>query len=135
MHNVYVIAEAGVNHNGKLELARRLIDHAADAGVDAVKFQTFDAKNLATRSAPKASYQQETTDAAESQLEMLRKLELPREWHWELRERAHSRGIEFLSSAFDSSSLAFLEELDMPFYKVPSGELTNGPLLWKFAKQ
>jgi N-acetylneuraminate synthase len=135
MHNVYVIAEAGVNHNGKLELARQLIDHAADAGVDAVKFQTFDAKNLATRSAPKASYQQETTDAAESQLEMLRKLELPREWHWELRERARSRGIEFLSSAFDISSLAFLEELDMPFYKVPSGELTNGPLLWKFAKQ
>lgn len=135
MQNVYVIAEAGVNHNGELELARQLVDCAADAGVDAVKFQTFDAKKLATSAAPKAAYQQRTTDATESQLEMLRKLELPREWHWELRERARSRGIEFLSTAFDASSLRFLEELDMPFYKVPSGELTNGPLLWQFARQ
>jgi N-acetylneuraminate synthase len=135
MQHVYVIAEAGVNHNGELELARRLVDCAAEAGADAVKFQTFDAKKLATRSAPKASYQQRTTDAAESQLEMLRKLELPREWHWDLRERARSRGIEFLSTAFDVGSLAFLEELDMPFYKVPSGEITNGPLLWQFARQ
>lgn len=135
MHNVYVIAEAGVNHNGELELARRLVDCAAEAGADAVKFQTFDANKLATRAAPKASYQQRTTDAAESQLEMLRKLELPREWHWELRERARSQGIEFLSTAFDAGSLTFLEELDMPFYKVPSGELTNGPLLWQFASK
>lgn len=132
---VYIIAEAGVNHNGELALARELVDRAADSGVDAVKFQTFDAKKLATRTAPKASYQQRITDAAESQLEMLRKLELPREWHWELRERARSRGIEFLSTAFDCTSLTFLEELDMPFYKVPSGELTNGPLLWQFARQ
>jgi N-acetylneuraminate synthase len=135
MQNVYVIAEAGVNHNGELELARRLVDCAAESGADAVKFQTFDAKKLATSAAPKASYQKRTTDAAGSQLEMLRKLELPREWHWELRERAHARGIEFLSTAFDAGSLTFLEELDMPFYKVPSGELTNGPLLWQFARQ
>jgi N-acetylneuraminate synthase len=135
MQHVYVIAEAGVNHNGDLELARQLVDRAAEAGANAVKFQTFDAKKLATRSAPKASYQQRTSDAAESQLEMLRKLELPREWHWELRERARSRGIQFLSTAFDAGSLAFLEELDMPFYKVPSGEVTNGPLLWQFARQ
>ena len=135
MPNVYVIAEAGVNHNGELELARQLVDCAAEAGADAVKFQTFDAMKLATLAAPKANYQQRTTDAAESQLEMLRKLELPREWHWELRERARSRGIEFLSTAFDAGSLTFLEELDMPFYKVPSGELTNGPLLWQFARQ
>lgn len=135
MHNVYVIAEAGVNHNGELDFARRLVDCAADSGANAVKFQTFDAKKLATRAAKKASYQQLTTDAAESQLDMLRKLELPREWHWELRERARSRGIEFLSTAFDVASLTFLEELDMPFYKVPSGELTNGPLLWQFANQ
>lgn len=132
---VYVIAEAGVNHNGELELARQLVDCAAEAGADAVKFQTFDAMKLATRAAPKANYQQRTTDAAESQLEMLRKLELPREWHWELRERARSRGIEFLSTAFDAGSLTFLEKLDMPLYKVPSGELTNGPLLWQFARQ
>jgi N-acetylneuraminate synthase len=132
---VYVIAEAGVNHNGELSLALQLVDRAADAGADAVKFQTFDAKKLATVSAPKASYQQRTTDTAESQLDMLRKLELPRQWHWELQERARYRGIEFLSTAFDAGSLAFLEELNMPFYKVPSGELTNGPLLWQFARQ
>jgi N-acetylneuraminate synthase len=135
MHNVYVIAEAGVNHNGELELARRLVDCAAAAGADAVKFQTFEAKKLATSAAPKANYQQQATDPAESQLEMLSKLELPREWHWELSERARSQGIEFLSTAFDISSLSFLEELDMPFYKVPSGELTNGPLLWQFARK
>lgn len=132
---VFIIAEAGVNHNGSLGTALQLVDVAADAGADAVKFQTFDAERLATRAAPKASYQQRTTDAAESQLEMLRKLELPQEWHWDLRERARLRGIEFLSTAFDAGSLAFLEELDMPFYKVPSGELTNGPLLWQFARQ
>lgn len=135
MHNVYVIAEAGVNHNGELEIARQLVDCAAAAGADAVKFQTFDAKKLATCAAPKASYQQQTTNSSESQLEMLQKLELPHEWHWELRERARSRGIEFLSTAFDAGSLIFLEELDLPFYKVPSGELTNSPLLWQFARQ
>lgn len=135
MKPVYVIAEAGVNHNGDLSLARELVDRAADAGANAVKFQTFDAKKLASRSAPKAGYQKQTTEAGESQLEMLRKLELPREWHHELRERALARGIEFLSTAFDPDSLDFLETLDMPFYKVPSGEITNGPLLWKFARQ
>ena len=132
---VYIIAEAGVNHNGDLDIARDLVDRAAEAGADAVKFQTFEANKLATRLAPKASYQQQNTDAAESQLEMLRKLELPREWHWELRALARSRGIEFLSTAFDINSLNFLEELDMPFYKVPSGELTNSPLLWQFARR
>jgi len=135
MNPVYVIAEAGVNHNGDLALARELVDRAADAGANAVKFQTFDAKKLASRSAPKAGYQKQTTEAGESQLEMLRKLELPREWHHELRERAQARGIEFLSTAFDPDSLDFLETLGMPFYKVPSGEITNGPLLWKFARQ
>lgn len=135
MKHVYVIAEAGVNHNGQLELARQLVDAAAAAGADAVKFQTFDATKLATKAAPKASYQQQTTDAQESQLEMLRKLELPHAWHQELRERARERGIQFLSTAFDAGSLAFLETLDMPFYKVPSGEITNGPLLWQFARQ
>lgn len=131
----YIIAEAGVNHNGRLTLARELVDRAADAGANAVKFQTFNAGQLASRTAPKAAYQMQTTGNAETQLDMLRKLELPREWHFELRERTLARGIEFLSTAFDSDSLDFLESLGMPFYKVPSGEITNGPLLWKFARQ
>lgn len=132
--SVYIIAEAGVNHNGSLELARALVDAAAAAGADAVKFQTFDAHKLASRSAPKAAYQKQHTDAAESQLAMLQKLELPREWHRELQARAHDQGIAFLSTAFDSDSLAFLVELEMPLFKIPSGELTNGPLLWQFAR-
>lgn len=133
--DIYIIAEAGVNHNGELALARELVERAADAGADAVKFQTFDAKKLANSTAPKANYQKQSTEATESQLEMLRKLELPREWHHELRELAQRRGIQFLSTAFDIDSLDFLESLGMPFYKVPSGEITNGPLLWKFARQ
>ncbi|MGH8380610.1 N-acetylneuraminate synthase [Pseudomonas sp.] len=132
--SVYVIAEAGVNHNGERDLAFRLIDLAASAGADAVKFQTFDAQKLASVNAPKALYQQRTTDAAESQLAMLQKLELPRAWHAELQAHAKSRGIEFISTAFDSDSLEFLVSLDIPFFKVPSGELTNGPLLWQFAR-
>ncbi|EZP67972.1 MULTISPECIES: N-acetylneuraminate synthase [Pseudomonas] len=131
---VYVIAEAGVNHNGERELAFELVDLAASAGADAVKFQTFDARKLASASAPKALYQQETTDAAESQLAMLQKLELPRAWHADLQSHAKARGIEFISTAFDSDSLDFLCSLDIPFFKVPSGELTNGPLLWQFAR-
>jgi N-acetylneuraminate synthase len=133
--DIYIIAEVGVNHNGELALARELVERAADAGADAVKFQTFDAKKLASSTAPKANYQKQSTEATESQLEMLRKLELPREWHHELRELAQRRGIQFLSTAFDIDSLDFLESLGMPFYKVPSGEITNGPLLWKFARQ
>lgn len=135
MKSVYIIAEAGVNHNGNFALARELVNRAADAGANAVKFQTFNAKKLASYSAPKASYQKQVTAAGESQLEMLSKLELPREWHHELKELAKARGIEFLSTAFDVDSLDFLETLGMPFYKVPSGELTNSPLLWKFAQQ
>ncbi|QTN24268.1 N-acetylneuraminate synthase [Rhizobacter sp. AJA081-3] len=131
---IYVIAEAGVNHNGSLEMALQLVDAAAEAGADAVKFQTFDAKKLASADAPKAAYQKETTDRAESQVAMLRKLELPREWHAELQARARQRGIEFLSTAFDADSLAFLDALGVPLFKVPSGELTNGPLLWRFAR-
>lgn len=131
---VYVIAEAGVNHNGQRELAFALVDHAAEAGADAVKFQTFDAARLASRHAPKAAYQRRSTDAAESQLDMLRKLELPRAWHAELQAHARSRGIEFLSTAFDADSLDFLCALGMPLLKVPSGELVNAPLLWRFAR-
>ena len=132
--NVYIIAEAGVNHNGQRELAFALIDAAAQAGADAVKFQTFNAKKLASIKAPKAIYQKQTTNAEESQLEMLSKLELPKRWHGELQKYAHSKGIEFLSTAFDLDSLDFLNKLNIPVFKVPSGELTNGPLLWQFAR-
>jgi N-acetylneuraminate synthase len=132
--SVYVIAEAGVNHNGDKDRAFALVDIAADAGADAVKFQTFDARKLALASAPKAGYQKRTTDQAESQLDMLKKLELPREWHGELMAHAAKRGIDFLSTAFDNESLDFLAGLQIPLFKIPSGELTNGPLLWKFAR-
>lgn len=133
-NHVYVIAEAGVNHNGNRDLAFALVDAAADAGADAVKFQTFDAKKLASASAPKADYQKKTTDSAESQLEMLIKLELPLEWHAELRDHARRRGIEFLSTAFDEDSLRFLVGLGISRLKIPSGELTNAPLLWRFVR-
>lgn len=131
---VYIIAEAGVNHNGQRDLAFALVDVAAEAGADAVKFQTFDAQKLASKSAPKAAYQKQSTDADESQLAMLKKLELPREWHYELQAYSQEKGIEFLSTAFDTDSLAFLVELGMTVFKIPSGELTNGPLLWQFAR-
>ena len=131
---VYIIAEAGVNHNGNRELAMQLVDAAADAGADAVKFQTFKASKLASSRVEKAAYQKSTTPEAESQLEMLLKLELPEAWHGELQSHAKQRGIEFLSTAFDELSLQFLETLNLPLYKVPSGELTNAPLLWRFAK-
>jgi len=130
----YVIAEAGVNHNRDKPTALKLIDVAAAAGADAVKFQTFNADKLASSSAPKASYQKSNTGKDESQLAMLKSLELPLEWHLELEAHAHQVGIEFLSTAFDQDSLAFLETLDLPFYKVPSGEITNGPLLLSFAR-
>ena len=131
---VYIIAEAGVNHNGQRDLAFSLVDAAAEAGADAVKFQTFDAVKLASKSAPKAAYQKQRTDAAESQFAMLKKLELPQDWHYELQAHAKRKGIEFLSTAFDTDSLDFLVKLEMPLFKVPSGELSNGPLLWQFAR-
>jgi N-acetylneuraminate synthase len=131
---VYIIAEAGVNHNGEREKAFALVEAAAEAGVDAVKFQTFNASRLASRHAPKAAYQKKSTDESESQLAMLKKLELPLAWHAELQSYARQKGIEFLSTAFDPDSLSFLAELGMPLFKVPSGELTNGPLLWQFAR-
>lgn len=130
----YIIAEAGVNHNGDRDLAIALIDAAAAAGADAVKFQTFNAKKLAADSAPKAAYQKRTTDGGESQLAMLLRLELPLDWHAPLQAHANARGIAFISTAFDTDSLAFLVKLDIPFFKIPSGELTNGPLLWQFAR-
>lgn len=131
---VYIIAEAGVNHNGDFEKAMALVEVAADAGADAVKFQTFNARLLAAQSAPKAAYQKRSTGEADSQLEMLLKLELPHEWHYELQARCKELGISFLSTAFDRESLDFLNTLELPFYKIASGEITNGPMLWHFAQ-
>jgi N-acetylneuraminate synthase len=125
-----VIAEAGVNHNGRLDLALALVDAAADAGADAVKFQTFSAERLATNAATMAQYQKRNTGATEPQLDMLRRLELDRAAHITLMERCSQRDIAFLSSPFDLESLRFLiDDLDLPTIKIPSGEITNGPLL------
>ena len=126
---VFVIAEAGVNHNGDLKMARALIDVAVDAGADAVKFQTFRADQLATPDAPKAEYQLQTTGDSESQLEMLRRLELSAEAHRELQSYCHERGIIFLSTPFDEEAVDLLDELGVPAFKISSGDLTNSPLL------
>ena len=135
MSRVTVIAEIGVNHNGDAELARRLIDAAADAGADAVKFQTFDAAALATKAAPKAAYQLESTASDQSQLDMLRALELPLAAYGALKRHAEGRGLEFLSTPFDPGSLAFLvEELGVATVKIGSGDLTDGPLLLAAAR-
>ncbi|MBE8400931.1 N-acetylneuraminate synthase [Leptospira borgpetersenii] len=127
-----IIAEAGVNHNGDIELARKLIDAAANAGADIVKFQTFEAKRLVTKSAKKADYQNVmTNNIAESQYEMLKKLELSKEDHEKLIQHCKKNRIEFLSTAFDLQSLVFLEQLNLSRYKIPSGEITNLPYLQK----
>ena len=125
----FIIAEAGVNHNGSVDLARQLIDAAVEARADAIKFQTFTAEKLLVPSAPKASYQNETTDPAESQLEMIKRLELPPSAFEELNAYARARGVTFLSTPFDEESADFLQKLEMPAFKIPSGELTNTPLL------
>lgn len=133
-----VIAEAGVNHNGDMVMAKALIDAAADAGADLVKFQTFSADRLVTVTARKADYQAVTTAADESQYEMLRRLELTSEMHDVLMAHAAQRGIEFFSTAFDLQSLDYLMGLGMGRIKVPSGEITNLPYLRKvgaFGKQ
>jgi N-acetylneuraminate synthase/N,N'-diacetyllegionaminate synthase len=125
----FVIAEAGVNHNGDLDLAHRLVDAAADAGADAVKFQTFRTDALVSGTAPKARYQVETTGGAESQRAMLARLELTADAHAGLREHATRRGLVFFSTPFDEASADLLDGLDVALLKVPSGELTNLPLL------
>lgn len=124
-----IIAEAGVNHNGDLGLARCLVDVAADAGADLVKFQTFSAQRLATASAAKAEYQARSTDQSESQYEMLQKLELSVEMHAALISHCRSRGIGFFSTAFDIESVDFLVGLGIDRFKIPSGEITNLPYL------
>lgn len=128
-HPCFVIAEAGVNHNGNIALGRQLIEAAADAGADAIKFQTFKAERLATPGTRKADYQIRETGAKESQFEMLQKLELSMDAHLELLAHARGRGIEFLSTPFDDESADFLEELGVALFKVSSGDLTNHPFL------
>lgn len=129
-----VIAEAGVNHNGSLDLAHRLVDAAADAGADIVKFQTFQANKLASRVARKARYQERQTGVGQSQLDMLRALELSEAAHREILQHCCERGVEFLSSPFDSESLAFLVALGVRRIKLGSGELTNAPMLLEAAR-
>lgn len=128
-HPCFVIAEAGVNHNGSLDLARQLIDAAAEAGADAVKFQTFQTEQLVTADAPKADYQQQATGAGESQFAMLKRLELGEAAHRELMAHAAARGLIFLSTPFDEPSADLLETLNLAAFKIPSGELTNLPFL------
>ncbi|MBY7915585.1 N-acetylneuraminate synthase [Vibrio fluvialis] len=130
-----IIAEAGVNHNGSRELAFKLIDAAKYAGADIVKFQTFKAKSLASRTAHQADYQIENTQKKESQLAMLTRLELPYDLHHELIEYCNKLDIEFLSTAFDSESLDFLvNDLGLKTLKLPSGEITNAPLILEHAR-
>lgn len=124
-----IIAEAGVNHNGNLDTARRLIDVAAEAGADLVKFQTFNADRLATKYANKAEYQNKTTDKNESQLDMLRRLELTYEMHKELIAYCEQCGIGFFSTGFDIKSIELLVELGLDIFKIPSGEIINLPYL------
>jgi len=124
-----IIAEAGVNHNGSVDTARKMIEAAAEAGADFVKFQTFKTEELVTVSADKAEYQKNLTDVGESQFEMLRKLELDRDTHEELIRHCKKKGIRFLSTAFDHKSIDLLDELDISLFKIPSGEITNLPYL------
>lgn len=135
MPKVFVIAEAGVNHNGALDLALQLVDAAKASGADAVKFQTFRADDLATGSARKAAYQERTVPASESQLEMLRRLQLDADAHSRILERCKHVGIGFLSSPFDFESADLLESLGLRMYKIPSGEITNIPFLEYLARK
>ncbi|MBW0180978.1 MAG: N-acetylneuraminate synthase [Vulcanococcus sp.] len=131
MNRTLLIAEAGVNHNGDLNLAFGLVEAAAQAGADVVKFQTFRAKELATDQADKAAYQKDKTGEAESQLTMLKKLELTPEQHLELIDYCQACSIEFLSTAFDPASIDLLASLNLRRWKIPSGEITNLPYLRK----
>ncbi|WP_419869052.1 N-acetylneuraminate synthase [Chryseobacterium sp. CT-SW4] len=135
MKNCLIIAEAGVNHNGNIENAFRLIDAAVEAGVDYVKFQTFKAENLVSKQAKKADYQIENTGKAEeSQLDMLKNLELSHEQHELLIQHCQKKGIRFFSTAFDLESLEYLKEIGFDLVKIPSGEITNLPYLRKAAQ-
>lgn len=129
MSGIFIIAEAGVNHNGDLEIAKRLVDEAAKAGADAVKFQTFKAEALVSKDAQKADYQMETTGKSESQYEMLKRLELTPDMHEQLISYCRDKQIMFLSTPFDVDSLHYLIQCGVEIIKVPSGEVTNYPYL------
>jgi len=134
-HNkTFIIAEAGVNHNGSLEMALQMVDTAVAAGADAVKFQTFKAEKIITDNAPKARYQEETMGADESQLEMVSKLELNEVAHVRLYEHCQEKGVQFLSSPFDLESIDLLYNLGLEILKIPSGDLTNLPYLRKIGQ-
>ncbi len=136
MKHVTIIAEAGVNHNGNFELAKQLIAVAADAGADYVKFQTFKTESLVSKSAQKASYQSKNiNDEDNSQYQMLKKLEMPFEWHQELVKYANECGIKFLSTGFDEESIDFLKNIGIDLFKIPSGEITNKPYLRHVARK
>ena len=135
VYRTYIIAEAGVNNNGSLDMAKKLVKVAAEAGADAVKFQTFKADKLVSRSAPKAEYQTRTTGIDESQHEMIRKLELDEHAHATLIEQCRVCNIAFLSTPFDLESVDLLAgRFDLPCIKIPSGDITNAPLLLKVAQ-
>lgn len=132
---VFIIAEAGVNHNGSIELAKRLVDKAKNCGADCVKFQTFKAENLVTKNAPKANYQMQVTDKAESQFDMLKKLELNLEEYKELMDYCHTKDILFLSTPYNFEDIDFLDKLDVAGFKVASGQLVELPFLEYMAKK
>tara|TARA_B110000114_G_C15083091_1_gene394980 strand:- start:1653 stop:2657 length:1005 start_codon:yes stop_codon:yes gene_type:complete len=135
MNKTIIIAEAGVNHNGDIETAKRLIDAAADSGVDYIKFQTFKADKIATKNAKKADYQIKNQDKSDdSQFNMLKKLELTEKDHYKLIEHCKKNKIKFMSSAFDIEGLKLLNKLNLDFFKIPSGEITNYPYLNEISK-
>lgn len=134
-NRTYIIAEAGVNHNGSIQIAKKLIDVAAESGADAIKFQTFKADKLVSKIAPKAEYQMQTTDVNETQYNMLKKLELTDSMHEEIFQYCKFKKIEFLSTPFDAESLNLLvNKFQLRTIKVPSGEITNGPFLLQISR-
>lgn len=134
MQRVFIIAEAGVNHNGNIDLAKKMVDIAVEAKVNAIKFQTFRAENVVCKNAKKAAYQLETTEGTESQFDMLKKLELTECMHKELMAYCKEKQIQFLSTPFDIASVELLNTYDIPIMKIPSGEITNYPYLQRIGR-
>lgn len=134
MSRIYIIAEAGVNHNGSPDIAKKMVDSAVEAGADCIKFQTFNPPDMVSRKACKANYQRITTDSAESQIEMLQRLALKKDEFISLKNYCDKREVDFLSTPFDLDSIDFLEKLGCDRWKIPSGEITNYPYLVKIAR-